>query len=810
MASAVAVAALLTGCSTENDFENGKDGLASLELSSVSSSDMLTRAVIDGTTFPTDKGNIGLFLFKDELAETPYGPSGYTNVKYEYNSTKSKWTASPSIWVGSTPGHLYGYYPYSATATNVKAIPVKSSLNGDDVMYATKQTVTDATASQTSITMNHALARVSITVKNNGYIGAAKLSEIKFADAKTSLSGSLDATTGAISGTTRADVTLTVPSGNQTITSDGTTYECLLVPSEKEESKQEVKLTLTIDGVNKEATLSENNGVIIAKGTKSNITITLSNRGISVSSVSIDEWKEVEVGGHKVTVKRSSEDGIADDVFLDVTSNGSTVTIKSHSAFTDRRTSCTCTPDGKATCTPSIDAATGICTFTITNVQDDITAEVGYLKYNATVKYDSDMGAVKLNGAPVTSETPVQILHGEKAVFTAEAATGNGFVKWTDGNDKYLSTDNPYTVSSVTSDITLKAIFVYEIAAEVKPAGAGTVTGAGNYAKGSTATLTATAGGSFAEFVGWAKAESPGTIISKDNPYTFTVSQSASYVAVFKLKDALSGVFTVAADYQGNPMKKVQFSKGNLYCSGVEFNENGTVKSMANAQWGFESNQYDTTPSSNGDREPKHISHFMWCAVATNAMALKYEDGWNKDETFFAVKNFTVNGYSGWSTLTGDQNGEWEYLLNKRKTKYGTGELFERNHRYAAVKVNGMAGLLIFPDDFSSWPSGAGNEPTTFNMSSRNWNNEDYTVDQFNTLQENGCVFLPAAGTRDGSNGYANVKDVDSYGYYRSASPDGKNNSQAFNLFFSAGNVDLHQSQYRSYAMSVRLVTEVK
>ncbi|MDO4824372.1 MAG: fimbrillin family protein [Bacteroidales bacterium] len=113
MASAVAVVALLTGCSTENDLENGKDGLASLELSSVSSSDMLTRAVIDGTTFP-QTGEIGLFLFKDELAETPYGESGYTNIKYAYNSSKNKWTASPAIKVGSTPGHLYGYYPYNA------------------------------------------------------------------------------------------------------------------------------------------------------------------------------------------------------------------------------------------------------------------------------------------------------------------------------------------------------------------------------------------------------------------------------------------------------------------------------------------------------------------------------------------------------------------------------------------------------------------------------------------------------------------------------------------------------------------------
>ncbi|MDO4824373.1 MAG: fimbrillin family protein [Bacteroidales bacterium] len=670
-------------------------------------------------------------------------------------------------------------------------------------MYASKQeqTITDLTAANTNLTMNHALARVAITVINNGYTGAAKLSEIKFADAKTSLSGSLDATTGAISGTTRADVTLTVPSDNQTITSDGTTYECLLVPSEIKDGRQDVWLYLTIDGDDKFLYLSGNNGVIFKPGVKSTVTITLSNTGIALKSVSINDWNIVEVGGHKVTVKRSSEDGIADDVFLDVTSNGSTVTIKSHSALTGRRTSCTCTPAGKATCTPSIDATTGICTFTITDVQDDITAEVGYLKYNATVEYDSDMGSVKLNGVAVASGSPVQFLGDEEVKFLAEAKSGCRFVKWTDGNDNYLSTDNPYTISSVTSDITLKAIFGYEIAAEVTPVGAGTVTGAGIYAKGSTATLTATAGGSGMEFVGWAKADSPGTIISKDNPYKFTVSQSASYVAVFKLKDALSGVFTVEADRQGKPTKKVQFSKGNLYCSGVEFNNDGTVKSMANAQWGFESNQYDTTPSSNGDRDGNHISHFMWCNTPEKAMALQYDNNWNGETPFFAEKNFTVNGFSGWSTLTGTQQGEWFCLLNLRNTAYGS------NRRYAAVKVNGMEGLLIFPDDFSSWPSEAGDEPETFNTYSKTWNERDYTIDQFNTLQNNGCVFLPAAGSRDGKNGYANVKGMGSYGYYRSASPDGSN---AFNLFFSDGNVGPNQSHQRSLAMSVRLVTEVK
>ncbi len=502
-----AAAALLAGCAKSPiETQSGTNGLTDLELTHVGAIE--SKAAIDGTDFP-EKGEIGLFLFTDEAATTPYGETEYTNVKYAYNSTKDRWTASPSIKVGSTPGYLYGYYPYKSGNTDVKEIPIASSLNGDDVMYATKQTITDKTASQTAITMNHALARVNITVINKDYTGDAELTEIKLSGAEIAPTGTLNALDGTITAE-KSDVTLDVPTANQTITATGTTYECLLVPSDAISTRQDLDLTLKIDDFDKEAHLTGNNGVIIAKGTKSNITIGLSNSGISVSSVSIDEWKEVEVGGHKVTVKLSEDAGIENDLYFYATTDGSSVTIKSLTALTGRFTQCACTPAGKATCTPSIDATTGICTFTITNVQDDITAEVGYLKYNATVEYDFDMGSVKLNGVAVASGSPVQFFGGEEVKFLAEAKSGCGFVKWTDGSDKDLSTDNPFTISKMTSDTTLNALFGYRISAEVKPAGAGTVTGAGVYFKGSNITLTATAGGSGTEFVGWVNKAAPG------------------------------------------------------------------------------------------------------------------------------------------------------------------------------------------------------------------------------------------------------------------------------------------------------------
>lgn len=726
MASAVATVALLTGCSTENDLENGKEGLASLELSSVSSSDMLTRAVIDGTIFPKD-GHIGLFLFKDESAVSPYGDTGCSNVEYSYNGDNGKWTANPPITVDGEPGYLYGYYPYSSSVTDIKSIPVASSLDGDDVMYATKQTVTDETASQTAIKMNHALARVTITVVNNGYtLGEGELSSIKFSGAEASVSGILDATSGIISGTTKADVTLEVPSGKQSITAEGTVYECLLVPSEEESLVQTLDLTLNIDGNDKTTNLSGDTGITIARNTKSNLTIALSNTGISVQTVSIEDWNVVEVGGHKVTVK-VADDIAAGDIMFSPYVDGNNVIIRAIS-FQGKRL--VCDVGDNANCERTV--IDGKFTFTISEISSDIDAVLGYAPtYALTVTSDSN-GKVWIGDDE--TKTSGQFEAGQQVVIHATANENFRLFRWNDNN--------------------------------------------------------------------------------RETSRTITIGETdAIYSALFISADAIPGLYTVNSED-----KQVFFSKGNLWCDGTGTNYSNASPKIKS--WGFESNQYDSTPSISAYRSISHISHFWWCADESNAVCEKYNNDWSVNGVFLFTNadattpnpNFAVNGKQGyWRVLSGGKGGEWEYLLDKRKTTYGTGELSENNRRYAEVKVNNIAGLLIFPDDFSSWPSGAGNEPQTFNTNSSNWNDKNYSDTEFIVLQDNGCVFLPAAGYRNGDSSYdrpAKVYGVGFDGYYWSASPYG--NEDAYNLYFYSGNVYPTRSGNRFQACSVRLVTEVK
>lgn len=725
--TAVAIFTLFAGCAkTPIVGTTPSSQLADLELSQVGSN--MTKAVIDGTTFPTD-GEIGLFLFRDETATQLYGADGYANVEYSYNETKGKWTASPSMKVGSTTGYLYGYYPYNGSATDIKAVPVSSSLNGNDVMYATGQTVSDATASQTAIAMNHALARIAIKVVNNGYTGEANLSSIKFAGAETSTTGTLDATSGSISGTTKSDVTLAVPAGNQTVTAAGTVYNCLLVPSSVVSSKQNVSLTFMIDGVDKTLTLSGDNGVIIAQNTKSNITITLSNSGISLQTVSIEDWNVVEVGGHKVTLKLSDavEDaGIAENLIVQCKTDGNSVKVEVYSK--------TVVPlvirigDGTRIIP---DKDENICTFTIPDITSDITATLAYAK---TFK-------VTLGG------------------FVPDVTCEGGYL------DKMIKFEGLGNNIPEGRTVTVKI--------------AGTAPG-----------------------YNYTNMVCDGRTVSGDTIVLENVSKDLEITAYFEFYDyPLPGVFTVANDGAGN-VRKVKFAKGNMwYQNEVLHNEDEQYQSSRD-DW----------------KNDGHISHFMWSKSLTESVRNKYaESGTSSVDIFFTNAgdnqlspnpDLIVNGQKGlWRVLSGGSEGEWNYLLNRRATTYGSGELSTDNHRYAAVKVNDLKGLLIFPDEFS-WPTGAGTEPTIFNAKAQSsWNGVNYKGAAFEVLQSAGCVFLPAAGYRNGFYGSTSISG-DGIGHYWSASSgDG---SQAFDLMFYYGDVNPKYNFNRDYANSVRLVTDVE
>ncbi len=145
-----------------------------------------------------------------------------------------------------------------------------------------------------------------------------------------------------------------------------------------------------------------------------------------------------------------------------------------------------------------------------------------------------------------------------------------------------------------------------------------------------------------------------------------------------------------------------------------------------------------------------------------------------------------------WRTLTKD---EWEYLFNTREGSWLNGV---GSARYAKAMVNNMTGVILFPDNYFH-PSGVP-EPNNINKKDASYTSNSYSGGKWNQMEQAGCVFLPAAGFRNGTI----VNNVRESGYYWSSSySDGQN---AFMAYFTNDCLYLTFDIERYYGISVRLV----
>ena len=230
--------------------------------------------------------------------------------------------------------------------------------------------------------------------------------------------------------------------------------------------------------------------------------------------------------------------------------------------------------------------------------------------------------------------------------------------------------------------------------------------------------------------------------------------------------DLLSGVFSVSAS------KKVNFSKGNLR--------------YASSKWSFFDNQYDYYTSYSAGAWDK----FGWSTSATT-----YGMNTSTDNATYSgdFVDWGATMGTGWFTLSSD---EWTYLLNTRSasTVGGTAD-----GRCAKAKVNDVQGIILFPDTYTH-PDGV-TAPTGVNATDdTGWNGNDYSSADWTKMESAGCVFLPAAGCRNGSS----VNYPGAGGYYWSATPNGTD--YAYSVYFSSDY--LYPATYgsRFRGCSVRLV----
>ena len=384
--------------------------------------------------------------------------------------------------------------------------------------------------------------------------------------------------------------------------------------------------------------------------------------------------------------------------------------------------------------------------------------------------------------------------------LVATPNSGYDFVKWTK-NGTQVST-NPLYSFQVTQSATYVAHFssntaTYFINVSANPSAGGSVSGGGSFEEGETCYLTATPSSEYS-FVNWTDG---GTQVSTNASYSFTVSGNRTLVANFTENEdtgtgVLDGVFSVSAS------TSVHFSKGNLQYR------------ASSKTWRFALNQYDYIGSDNTDVSSTYsgwVDLFGWGTSGNNHGAVGYlptsTSTLNSDYYAYGSSSSNLYDQSGiadwgynritnggntldmWRTLT---RNEWSYLLNTRGTSSGI--------RYAKARVNGVNGLVLLPDDWSS---------SYYSLNSTNTGGASFSANVIslsswtNNLEAHGAVFLPAAGMRYGTQ----TSSIGSCGLYWSSSYYNSGNASYLELCSDGVDVDAVE---RCSGLSVRLVVPLE
>ena len=289
------------------------------------------------------------------------------------------------------------------------------------------------------------------------------------------------------------------------------------------------------------------------------------------------------------------------------------------------------------------------------------------------------------------------------------------------------------------------------------------------------------------------------------------------------------GLNTVRADYQYptagavrsafsvNRDTKVAFSCGNLQ-----------YKASKN-EWSFATSQYEIVGEANKSIGKNTyggaIDLFGWgtganptmaeCSNCSTTFEIMGPDNGNEpwdagrrrspmdynDFIDWGTNPITNGGNKAnmWRTLTKD---EWNYLFFLRD---------EWGDRFSLGTVAGVKGVILLPDEWTLPPSivftsaqDAGLTPNEngfcSNINESNYDLNTFTEVQWQSMQDNGAVFLPAAGSR----AETTCSGIGEEGFYWSSSIDDE--STAFSLGFTKAIVAPKVSEPRASGQSVRLV----
>ncbi|MBR4838664.1 MAG: hypothetical protein IK004_09620 [Bacteroidales bacterium] len=240
----------------------------------------------------------------------------------------------------------------------------------------------------------------------------------------------------------------------------------------------------------------------------------------------------------------------------------------------------------------------------------------------------------------------------------------------------------------------------------------------------------------------------------------------------------------------------------------------GNVQHVYNAEkrtwiWKFAEHQYDMLD--NDDVQIKEgrcdRDRFGW-GTGNNPDNMSHSNSDYPQSTNEFVdwgRNFPEGGSYPWFA---PKCVEWRYLMFQRTTTELNGVY---NARYARARVNGVKGVILFPDVYSH-PVGV-TLPTvnsinyTNNNGNGSYSDNNYTEDDWNKMAASGAVFLPITGQRVYSGGW-NISYLENGDGHYWSQCDLDDPVHACNLYFTDYRPYVQDKDDKCKGFAVRLVRE--
>ena len=370
---AACVCALLASCSDRlpEPGHSSDEEKVPLELNVQASPATQTKGLIYGTTMPNGSC-MGIAVVEPDM--DTYDGESYLNIPYEAVSKDGAQVWNPvgePILLSSISGNAFAYYPYSEDVTSLKEISVKASSDHQvDYMYAKKVTNLKKSTPTASMTLNHALCAVRLSIIRGTYKEAGVITSASVKGDILAGAAILNAMDGTLSSIEGAGEPIAPEMDPITVSSESQRIDILAVPSG---TKSTIEIELCIDG--RTINLVSKDVLNLLSGQIGNIVIKIDEGSAYITSTDVTEWvhdkvsNRIEMGEHTVILGGNTE-GLTFDSSVDKDSNVEIIVAPYLTKDSEVKP---VTFEGDATMVQDVNQETGLMTIRISDINSNIT-----------------------------------------------------------------------------------------------------------------------------------------------------------------------------------------------------------------------------------------------------------------------------------------------------------------------------------------------------------------------------------------------------------------------------------------------------